>query len=70
MDYVPQGFHKLLGKVAVTKEEVVLKCGEVIKQAKFLGEDLKEASRGGVICAIDAALETCDIAVLEDYERV
>jgi len=68
MDCVPQCFHELLGKVAVTKEEVVPKCGEVIEEAKFLGEDFKQASRGGVVCAIDAALETCDIAVLEDYD--
>jgi hypothetical protein len=31
----------LLGEVAVAKEEVVSECGEVIKEAKFLGEDFK-----------------------------
>jgi hypothetical protein len=31
----------LLRKVAVTKEEVMLECGEVIEEAEFLCEDFK-----------------------------
>jgi len=67
MDYAPQGFHKLLSKVAIAEEEVVSECGEVIEEAKFFGEDLEKASRSGAICTVDAALETCDVAVLENY---
>jgi hypothetical protein len=60
----------LLGEVTVAKEEVVSECRKVIEEAKFLSEDFKQASRGGTICTIDATLEACNIAVLEDCKAV
>lgn len=69
MNYVPKRFHELLSKVTVAKEEVVLERGEVIKEAEFLSEDFKQASRGGVVCTVDAAFQSCDIAVLENYGK-
>jgi hypothetical protein len=64
MNYIPKRFHELLSKVTVTKQEVVLERGEVIEEAEFLSEDFKQASRSGVVCAVDTAFQSCDIAVL------
>lgn len=69
MNYVPKRFHELLSKVAVTEEEVMLERGEVIKEAEFLCEDFKQASRGGAVCTVDTAFQSRDIAVLEDYRE-
>lgn len=38
---LPKSLHKLVGKVTVTKEEIVLQCFEMVEKLELVDEDLE-----------------------------
>ena len=61
---LPDRFHKLICKVTMSQEKVILQGPEVIKQPKFVEEYVEQTLAGYSVGCIYRALEPKDVAVL------